>query len=104
MSNDTRCGKTLSHLFFKVFNEVYGSVPPTLGYIQTESHMVLFLNDIFVHNTGLRYKTRLKHVLAASVLIFYDAFIDIIENEPSGKYKNLSHHPFNQKMLPYFLN
>ena len=94
--NGMRCGKNLSNLFYKVSSEIYGGVPPTLDDIQTESQMVhLFVNSIFVHRTGLRYRKKLKHILAASILQFYDAFIGIIGNEPSGKYKDISHHPFH---------
>ena len=59
----------------------------------------LFVNSLFVHNTGLWYKTKLKHILAAYVLWFYYSFIGIIGNEPSGKYKDRSHHPFYQKIV-----
>ena len=59
----------------------------------------LFVNNIFVHNTGLRYKTKSKHILAASVLKFSDAFLGIIGNKPSGKYKYCSHHPLHQNIV-----
>ena len=55
MSNDMRYGKTLAHCFYKVSNEIYGGIPPTLDYTRTESHMVhLFADSLFVHNTGLQ--------------------------------------------------
>ena len=38
-------------------------------------------------------------MLAASVLLFYYAFIGIIGNEASGKYKDRSHHPFHQNIV-----
>ena len=73
-------------LVFKVYKKIYGGVTSTLDDIQTESQMDhLFVDSIFVKNTGLRYKTKLNHILAASVLRFYDVFIGIIVNEPSGK-------------------
>ena len=56
----------------------------------------LFVNSLIVYNTGIQYK-KLNHVLAASILRFYDAFLGIIGNEPSVKYKNPSHHNFHQK-------
>ena len=57
MSNDMRCGKTLSHWFYKVSSEIYGGVPTTLDDIQTESQMVhLFVDSLFVHNTGFQLK------------------------------------------------
>ena len=58
-----------------------------------------FVNIIFVQKNGLRYKTKLKHILAASVLRFYYVFLGIIVNEPYGRYKDHSHHPFNQNIV-----
>ena len=78
--------KDSSHCFFKVSSEIYGSVPPTLDDIQTEYEKVkLFVNSTFIHNTGIQNNTQLKRILAASFLIFHDAFLGIIGNEPSGK-------------------
>ena len=100
MSNEMRCGKTLAHWFYKVSSDIYGGVTPTLDDIWTESQTVhLFVDSIFFHNTGLHYKTKLKHILAASFLQFYDAFLGIIRSEPSGKYKYPSHHPFQQNII-----
>ena len=100
MSNDMRCGKTISNQFYKAPSEIYGSVPPTLDDIQTESQTIhLFEDVLFVNNTGLWYKKKLKHILAASVFQFYDDFRGIILNEPSGKYKDRSHHPFHQNIV-----
>ena len=91
-----RCGKTLACWFYKMSSEIYGGVPLTLDDIRTDSQMVyLFVNSIFVNNTGLWYKTTLKHILASYVLLFYDIFLGIIVNEPSGKYKDSSHHSFH---------
>ena len=76
MSNDMRCGKTLAHWFYKVSSDIYGGVTTTLDDIRTESHTVhLFVDIIFVHNTDLWYKTKLKHILAASVLLLNRCFI-----------------------------
>ena len=90
-------------LVFKVYKKIYGGVTSTLDDIQTESQMDhLFVDIIFVKNTGLRLKTKLNNILAASVLRFYDVFIGIIVNEPSGKYRDLSYHPFHQKIFHPF--
>ena len=35
LSNDMRCGKPLSHWFFKQPNKIYGVVPPNLDNIKT---------------------------------------------------------------------
>ena len=92
-----RYGNTLSNWFYKVSSEIYGSVPPTLHDIQTEYQTIcLFVDIIFVNNTGLWYRTKLKYILAAFVFRFYVAFLGIIVNEPSGKYKDRSHRTFNQ--------
>ena len=57
MSNDMRCGKNLVHWFYKVSSDIYDGVPTTLDDIRTESQMVhLFVDSLFVHNTGLQYK------------------------------------------------
>ena len=81
-------------------SEIYVGVTPTLYDIQTESEKIkLFVNSIFVHNTGIQHNTNLKRILAASVLRFHDEFLGIIRNEPSGKYKYPIHHPFQQKII-----
>ena len=99
ISNDIICGNNLARWFYKVYSEIYGGVPPTLDYIRTESHMVnLFLGSIFVHNTGIHYKTKLNHILAAYALRFYDGFLDIIIHEPS------SIIPFTKIFCPHFFN
>ena len=95
-----RFGNTLVHCYYKLSSDIYGGVPPTLYYIQTESQMFhLFVNNIFVHNTGLPYKTKSKHILATSVLKLSDAFLGIIGNKTSGKYKYRSHHPLHQNIV-----
>ena len=81
MSNYMRCGNTLYLWFYRVSSEIYGGVPPTLDDKQTESQMVhLFVGSLFVQNTGLQYKNKLKHILDESVLRFYDKFLGIIVN------------------------
>ena len=40
-----------------------------------------------------------KNILDASVLQFYDEFLGIIGYEPSGKYKDCSHHNFHQNII-----
>ena len=100
MSNDMICGKNLAHWFYKVYIDIYGGVPPTPDDIRTESQMVhLFLDSLFVHNTGIQYKTKFNHILAASVLQFYDAFPGIIGNGPYGKYNDRSHNPFHHNIV-----
>ena len=56
LSNDLRCGKTLSHWFFNKSNEIHGGVLPTLEDIKTEPDLVnLFVNSLFVHRTQLTH-------------------------------------------------
>ena len=49
------------------------------------------------------HNMKLKRILAVCVLIFHDKFFGIIGNEPSGKYKDPIHHPFNKKIM-FFLS
>ena len=42
LSNDTICGNTLDHWFFKQLNEIYGAVPATPDNIKTEPDLVIF--------------------------------------------------------------
>ena len=101
MSNDRRYGKALDHQFYKASSDIYGSVNQTLDGIQTESDKVqLFVNSLFIIDTGIHHNKKLKRILSESGLRFHHAFICIIGNEPSGKYNNPSNHPSCQKYLP----
>ena len=81
-------------------SEIYSSVSPTLDDIRTYSEKVkLFVTSLLVHSTGIQHNPKLKHILAASVLRFHDAFLGIIGNESSGKYKDPINHHFHQIML-----
>ena len=54
LSNHMRCGKNISHWFFKQSNEIYGGVPPTLDDIKIEPDLVsLFVDSMFFHRTQL---------------------------------------------------
>ena len=91
-----RCGKTLAHWFFKQSNEIYGGTPSSLNDIKTEPWLVnLFVDSLFVHRTHITHKTKFKRILAATVLIFHGSFLEIVGNEPSGKYKDPTHHYFH---------
>ena len=62
-----------------------------------------FYGDLlFVHRTQLTHKTKFKRILAATVLRFHEAFIGIIGNELSGKYKDPNHHPFLHKIISLY--
>ena len=72
LSNDMRCGKTLSHWFFKQSNDIYGGTPPSLNNIKTEPELVnLFVDFMFVHLTHTTNITMFKPILAAIVLRFH---------------------------------
>ena len=102
-SNVMRCGKTLSHWFFKQSNNIYGGVPLHLEDIKTEPDLVKNNFDLlFVHRTQITHKTKFNRMIAATVLKFHEAFLGIIGNEPSGKYKYPTHHHFLQKSFPFF--
>ena len=94
-----RCGNSLDHWFFKQSNVIYGGVPPTLEDIITEPNLVIFLLICcFFKRTQLTHTKKLS-VLAATVLIFHDAFLGIIGNEPSDKYTDSNHHHFHHKII-----
>ena len=100
MSNGMRCGNTIARWYFNMSSDIYSCVPPTIYYIQTESEKVqFFVNVFFFHKTGIQSSKKLKHIPAASVLKPHDAFIGIIKNEPSGKYKDPSHQYFHHKTI-----
>ena len=95
-----RCGKTLSRWFFNQSNYIYGGVPPTIDNIKTELDLVnYFFDSLIFHRTQLTYKTNFKRILATTVLIFHEAFLGIIGNEPFFKYKDSTHHTFLQKSI-----
>ena len=91
--NDMKCGKTLAHWLFKQPNEIYRGTPPSLDDINTETELVIFFIDsLFVHRTHITHKTKFKRILAATVLRFHGSFLEITGNEPSGTYKDPTHH------------
>ena len=47
----------------------------------------------------LTHKTKFKRILAATILRSHYAFLDIISNEPYGKYKDPTHCPFHHKTI-----
>ena len=100
LSNGMRCGNTLDHWLFKQSNEIYGGTPPSLDNIKTEPESEkLFVNAIFVHRTHISHKTKFKSILAATVLRFHGSFIEVIGNEPSGKYKDPTHNNFHHTIM-----
>ena len=95
-----RCGKTLAHWLFKQSNEIYGGTPPSLDKIKTEPEWVkLFVNALFVHRTQIRHKKKFNRILAATVMRFHGSFLEVIGNEPSGKYKDTTHHHFHHTII-----
>ena len=88
-----RCGKTLYHWFFKPSNEICGGTPTSLDDIKIEPELeILFVDLLFVHRTQITHKTKFKLILAATVLIFHGSFLEIISNEPSGRYEYATHN------------
>ena len=45
------------------------------------------------------HKKKFKRILAANVLRFHGSFLEIIGNEPSGKYKDPTHNYFHHKII-----
>ena len=93
-------GKYSFPLFLQAINDIYWIFPLTLDNIQIEPDKVkYFVDSLFSQKTGIMHNTNLKHLLAASVMIFHESFIGIIGNEPSGNYKYPNHHPFRHKTI-----
>ena len=61
--------------------------------------MNLFDDSLFAHRTQLTQKAKFKCILAATVMRFHHAFLVIIGNEPSAKYKDPTHHHFHHKII-----
>ena len=59
----------------------------------------MFLDALFVHRTRIRHKTKFKSILATTVLRFHGSFLAVIGNEPSGKYKDPTHHHFHHTIM-----
>ena len=77
-----------------------GGTPPSLDDIKTEPESVkLFVNALFVHRTRITNKTKFKLIIAANVLRFHGSFLEVIGNEPSGKYKDPTHHHFHHTIM-----
>ena len=57
-------------------------------------------DSLFFHRTDITHKTNFKRILAATILIFHDAFLGIVANKASGKYKVPTHYPFHHKITP----
>ena len=96
-------GKNLAHSSFKVSNNIYGVFPPTIDNIKTEHNKVkLFVDSLFFYKTGIAHNTKLKRILAASVITFHKSFLGIIVIEAPGKYKDLIHPHFHQTYFLFF--
>ena len=61
--------------------------------------MHLFVDILFFHRTQLTHKTKFKRILDATVMIFNDKFLEIIGNEPAGKYKDPTNHTLHHKII-----
>ena len=59
----------------------------------------LFVDYMSVKKSGIMHNTKLKRILASSVLAFHKEFLGIIGNKPYGKYRYPTHHPFNKKLI-----
>ena len=56
-----------------------------------------FMNSLSTECTS--HKKKFKRILAANVLRFHGSFLEIIGNEPSGKYKDPTHHNFHHRKI-----
>lgn len=67
--------------------------PPTCSDIVTEKEKVQsFIESLMGHNNHV--PKAVKEILVANMLRFWDDFIEILDKEPNGKYKDVMEHPF----------
>lgn len=91
--NDELCAKVLAHWTMKFGNSYFGGYPPVLSDITTESEKVkVFMSLLFKNHADL--DTKVVELLTGSLLRFHGDFIELIQKEPNGKFKNVEDHPF----------
>ena len=98
LSNSTRFGNTLFHWLFKQSNEIYGGNPPKSWRYQNRTWIGEFDCWCTLCPQNAHYG-QFKRILAATVLRFHGSFLEVIGNEPSGKYKDPTHHYFHHKII-----
>ena len=99
LSNNIRCGKTLSNWFFK-HRMIFMGAPLQVFTISKQNPnwwFWFFMNSLSTECTS--HKKKFKRILAANVLRFHGSFLEIIGNEPSGKYKDPTHHNFHHRII-----
>ena len=98
--NDIICGKTLTHQYLKLANDIHGEVPPESDDIKTETDkFMVFVDSLFVNKTGILHNNDFNTILYSTIMWHRRPFFEIIKSKNSGKYKNLTHCPFNKYVL-----
>lgn len=90
---DTVSGKAIAGWVQELCGHVYGGYMPDKS--KLVHHTELFPNFVeclFSGATG--FCRRLLEILAMTVLVRYDAVVDHIKSEPTGRWSNPTHHPF----------
>ena len=66
---------------------------------QNPNRWNFLLMHYFFHRTHISHKTRFKSILVATVLGFHGSFLEVIGNEPSGKYKDPTRNHFHHTII-----
>ena len=75
-------------------------MPPTLEDLKTEPDKLKFFADsLIVNKSDIIHNTKLKRVIAASVLSYHQTLSAIIESKPAGEYKYSAHHTTSYKLF-----
>jgi len=89
-----QAGKALSGWTSRGDNEISGGLPPVLSSIRSSPELTNdFILALFSEDIEERWPTNLRNILAATLLRYYEEFISIIEQHPSGLYEDNSRHP-----------
>jgi hypothetical protein len=90
-----QAGKAVSGWTTKRDNEIVGGSPPVLHDIVTAADNVdSFVTALFSDDYCWKWRRSVRGLLIASLLRFYDDFIDIILDHPSRTFERIDQHPF----------
>lgn len=92
---DRESAKALANWSFELFGSIYGGYPPVLSDVTRERGKVgEFVSVLFSGADG--FNSSVLELLAASLLMRFDAVVHDIMSEPTGKYNDPNDHPFVQ--------
>eukprot|EP00957_Ditylum_brightwellii_P136663 10422092-Ditylum_brightwellii.AAC.1 len=82
---------------YVINNDAYGGYLPTIGDITVSlSNLKMFINCLF--GSQIIIDLKVKELLTASVLHWYDLYCTFAYNEPKGKFKNMNNNMFISKV------